>query len=971
MGDIKTKYLCLLISFLLSLPLFGQGFSFYEYFSPEDLSNSHPQNWAAIQDTNGYVFIANGSGYLVNDGNNWLAGHIGETGRGTSFFVSSTGMFYANGHSDFGKLVPDSSNRIIYKSISSTHYSEAQYIPIIWDAYEINGKIYNRHNYGIVKYDPFSGTVKDYTFKANQDILWGSFQSNKDIFVDSNDGLWMFRDSVYTLMKSLKELKNERLAFSERLNSQETLLGIWRGSKRSKEKSIYIFRNGVAKVFETEADEYLSLNISYKATTLKDGTIVIATLTGGIVFLEQNGSLKKIFTENNGLEINEVYNLYVDHENQLWITLSSGVQKLDLNESLRNYNEVHGLVGTIEDIILIENTVWAISGSGIFKSYTLSPENTLGFTHFDNPNGLPMNGLFSINKIPYTYGDSGIFELSNEGIKKQIFNEPVNSTVFDKSSNTVLLIGKSKTFEFDGSSIIEKSANIEVTGYYSALYENSLFIMSSSSNQVFRLEKDSLIEIPIQKNPDGRINLNHIGVIDNKLYIGVDGTETNNGLFVFNKSKNLFERDYNFGKNTPLYSKQVFTFQQCENGDIWFSSDNKVIKATKNKSDWNLVGKFYRKVSELKAYSFECTKSGVWIGGNKSITFINNDFSLDSVNFKTNITGMYVERDSLVFGGYGEPVNPIVLPFRDNELRFNYAAASYIDPELNTYQYKLDGFDDDWSEWSLETQKDYTNLSEGEYVFKVKSRNVYEADGEMDTITFTILPPWYRTWWAYLLYVVVIAGILYGLYKIRINQILKIQGVRNRIADDLHDDLSGTLIGISNFAKAITKNPDKDTRERFIGLIEKSADEAKEKISDIVWTINPTHDEWTNFLTKCRRHASDIFEAQNIEYALEMDENIPGQLEMELRKNLWLIFKEIVTNIIKHAEAEYVLIRFATESGKLNITIRDKGKGFDINALKSGNGINNIKKRVETIKGKVKLESTPSEGTIWNIEVPV
>ena len=209
------------------------------------------------------------------------------------------------------------------------------------------------------------------------------------------------------------------------------------------------------------------------------------------------------------------------------------------------------------------------------------------------------------------------------------------------------------------------------------------------------------------------------------------------------------------------------------------------------------------------------------------------------------------------------------------------------------------------------------------------------------------------------------------IYKIRLNQILKVQRVRNRIADDLHDDLSGTLIGISNFAKAITKNPDMKNQKRFIGLIEKSADEAKEKISDIVWTINPTHDEWTNFLTKCRRHASDIFEAQGIEYALEMDENIPGNLEMELRKNLWLIFKEIITNIIKHAEAEYVLIRFTTESGKLNITIRDKGKGFDVNTQKKGNGINNVKKRVETINGKLSLDSTPSEGTKWNIVVPV
>ena len=91
---------------------------------------------------------------------------------------------------------------------------------------------------------------------------------------------------------------------------------------------------------------------------------------------------------------------------------------------------------------------------------------------------------------------------------------------------------------------------------------------------------------------------------------------------------------------------------------------------------------------------------------------------------------------------------------KKNTLKFEYSLPYYTKSENNTYQYILEGFDDDWSSWSTETKKNYTKIPEGDYTFKVRSKNIYDESGNEDSYYFTILPPWYRTWWAYLLYII-------------------------------------------------------------------------------------------------------------------------------------------------------------------------------------------------------------------------
>lgn len=211
---------------------------------------------------------------------------------------------------------------------------------------------------------------------------------------------------------------------------------------------------------------------------------------------------------------------------------------------------------------------------------------------------------------------------------------------------------------------------------------------------------------------------------------------------------------------------------------------------------------------------------------------------------------------------------------------------------------------------------------------------------------------------------ILIAG--YGFYRYRIYYLLKEERTRNQIARDLHDDLSGTLSSISFFSEAANRvKSDRDESERFLGIISKSAAEAKEKINDIIWAIDPSKDDWSVFLKKCKRFAADVLDSNDIEYTFDIDDNFSFPVQLQFRQNLWLIYKECITNLSKHAKAGHVEIILKEKSDHVYMHIADDGIGFNPESDGSGNGIENIRYRAGQIGGKAKLNTAPGEGTKW------
>lgn len=218
-----------------------------------------------------------------------------------------------------------------------------------------------------------------------------------------------------------------------------------------------------------------------------------------------------------------------------------------------------------------------------------------------------------------------------------------------------------------------------------------------------------------------------------------------------------------------------------------------------------------------------------------------------------------------------------------------------------------------------------------------------------------------------------LAGFLSALYYGRKQLAAAKEKLRTNIAKDLHDDVSSTLNSIHFFAEALEKRTlTQSERNRFLELISRSSNEVKEKISDIIWVIHPQDDNWESLLLKCKRYASDLLDCRNIGCTFTIEGTPPAKVGLSVKKNTWLIFKELVTNAARHANANCVEIRFTIESRQILLSVSDDGEGFDPDTLAdTGYGLMNIKSRIEALKGKINLNATPENGTHWQMQIPV
>ncbi|MES2775050.1 MAG: two-component regulator propeller domain-containing protein [Bacteroidota bacterium] len=316
----------------------------------------------------------------------------------------------------------------------------------------------------------------------------------------------------------------------------------------------------------------------------------------------------------------------------------------------------------------------------------------------------------------------------------------------------------------------------------------------------------------------------------------------------------------------------------------------------------------------------------------------------------------------------------IVLPYNDNMISFEFSALDFAAPLKNMFQYKLEGFDKDWVNSGNIHSATYTNLDPGTYTFRVKGSNkdgVWNHEGT--SIVLTILPPWYMTWWFRILVAFLILSAGYALYKYRLNKALELMAVRNRIASDLHDEIGSNLSNISIFSNVARQQNIPDPRH--MGMLEKISEYSQismDAMNDIVWMINARNDRFENIMVRMRTLASEIFEAKNYQLHIRFDERLNDvKLNMDKKKNFYLIFKEAVNNVAKYADGTDVWIELTLINNKLKLLIKDNGKGFDPLQAKHGNGLVNMKSRAALLKGMLDIYSSTATGTTIELNFPV
>lgn len=331
------------------------------------------------------------------------------------------------------------------------------------------------------------------------------------------------------------------------------------------------------------------------------------------------------------------------------------------------------------------------------------------------------------------------------------------------------------------------------------------------------------------------------------------------------------------------------------------------------------------------------------------------------------------------------------LDYDESVFSIEFAGLEFTNPSKNRYAYKMDGVDKDWVYTRQRREARYTHLNPGEYTFHVKGSNNDGVWNEMPTsLRVIIVPPFWKTSWFIGLMVLLGVGTFGGTVRFISTQKLKkkIQELerqkalheerlrtRERIARDLHDDLAST-VGSAGFFVESVKHQLKDIPSETKEFLDKTSSlltEAEEAMSDIVWSVSPKHDTVESLFSRMRLTTADLCRPRAIQYETEFARHVEGlTLTEEVRRNIFLIFKEALANAVRHSGASSIRVAFMVGGGSFEMSIMDNGQGMPSGDLSSastkrGHGIRNMMKRAEEIGAEFSIEAGSPFGTIIHL----
>jgi signal transduction histidine kinase len=305
------------------------------------------------------------------------------------------------------------------------------------------------------------------------------------------------------------------------------------------------------------------------------------------------------------------------------------------------------------------------------------------------------------------------------------------------------------------------------------------------------------------------------------------------------------------------------------------------------------------------------------------------------------------------------------------------ATAPYFAPgEQVRYQHRLNGAGSEWSSLTTDRSLHLVGLAPGSYQLEVRAVTLQGAISDPAVLSFAIRPPFWRSWWFLSIVAVTVGAMAVSWHQLRLQRSLAVERLRTRIAADLHDDLGASLSQISILSEVARRDPDSERGRSILETIGTTARRLVDNTRDIVWSINPDHDDLASLVVRVREFASNMFDGTDVSWTLETDVSAT-RLDPDQRRHMLLIVKEAITNITRHANASSARISIQTSKHRLLIEVSDDGCGFlppaaqEARKSSSGNGLRNMCFRALGINGELSVDSRPGHGACIRIEAPL
>lgn len=497
------------------------------------------------------------------------------------------------------------------------------------------------------------------------------------------------------------------------------------------------------------------------------------------------------------------------------------------------------------------------------------------------------------------------------------------------------------------------------------------------------------------------------------------------GIFIFKPDYEKFVFSHKLTKADGLIGDDISTILARRNGEMWIGTRFNGISIYQNgqfqslTSDDGLLNDVVRALAE--------DDSGrVWIGTSAGVQYTAPDHPRRILSHKKlagqEFGAIVILPETETFFGLGwkelmiyefgkKNTTPVSIPvsiahiringkdvfnkngnkeftFGENLYEIDFVGVSLRDEDALRYDYKL--VSNKGVEWSGTTHQrtvQYTSLQPGQYTFDVWAVN---SEGVKSTqpasLSFAILPPFWQRWWFFALAIFCFGALFYAIHRFRLQRALAIEKIRSRIATDLHDDIGAGLTHIGLLSEVTLRQAgvfpgnngeiEESNRamEEMRQAVARMGDVARElsgAMSDVVWSINPKHDSVAALFRRLKAFANTICQAKNIKLKMEVSERISNlKLHPEVRRNLLLIAKEALHNMVKYSGSQTVEVCIEMKGTHLTVAVEDQGKGFDLNGKTEGNGLQNMRGRAEKLGGQCEIFSATGQGTRVLATVP-
>ncbi len=714
----------------------------------------------------------------------------------------------------------------------------------------------------------------------------------------------------------------------------------------------------------------------------------------------------------------DIYSIIEDSNGGFWVSSTKGLARLSKDGYFDLYTQRGGMTHSYVSTFFCdrENNVWMGTREGLIKMVSQNNMQVIQTPGFDEMNTvitiMPYENkdlLLTTFRGAYLYkrNSNSFSDLRNSAKRPPLFLIPRSSPLlffnttdinyFDSIQSRIIPLKTDNHVIYDYSSCVDDAGNAffglhngiaSVSGKkvrinYSLPYRITALTMDREGFMWAGTWEKGLYRIQYTFKQDSLYFLSEdfSHLIPHKLIRSLF-TDSKGNIWVGTRYKGAYclvnkgNNEYNvmsFEQEKGLSSNFIRAFAETSEGDIWLGSDLGLDKLIKEKNGFRVFN--FSKVSNYYAtvYSIAPAANNEWwcIANNKLVKFKDQNLERTPPLKARIISARFGSiQDSIVAG---ETDSIISLTHAQNLASFEFTAPNYINEKQILFSYRLSGTrDTSWSVPQNVHEVTYASLQSGSYTFEVRTMGWNGQPGESTSFRFRIKPPFWKTWWFMSICIFGLGSLLFALYRYRISQILKLQKVRNRIATDLHDDIGTTLTNISILSQLSDKSlQGQQEAKEYLQRISEEVNESARALNDIIWNVNSNNDTLEEMLIRMRRFAAELFDHTDIRCHLALQPAaFRKKLNMEQRRDLYLVYKESLNNIYKHAEANTVWVELSMVKNSVKMLIKDDGKGFMTEQDTHRNGLKNLRARVEKWKGSISIVSQKGNGTDIEIIIP-